>query len=238
MDPDRTLPLGCHGDLIGPTRATDNAERYLRSLIFSGELAPGDRLPPERELSVQLGTSRVTLRAALKALETLGYVVVKRGSKGGFQINDSAALSARWDEWWHAHKHEISEMLEFRRLIETEIASRAALRATAEDIERLEAAYAPPAEDEDTSIVRWHSYFHMILAEVCRNRYLEQAMATIRAELFVPVGRFKMQHTAQRFLDLHLAILDAVRRHDARAAAEAMDRHHDFSDQLFELGEI
>jgi len=234
MEPEPRLPLGRYGGLIGPTRATDNAERYLRSLIFSGELTPGDRLPPERELSAQLGTSRVPLRAALKVLETLGYLVVKRGSKGGFQISDSATLTARWDEWWHAHKHEITEMLEFRRVIETEIARLAALRATPEDVQRLEAACVMPAED-DSSIVRWHSGFHYALAEAAHNRYLEQAMATIRSEIFVPVGHITSEHTPQEFLGLHTRILEAIRQHDPHAAARAMHAHLDFSDRLFDL---
>jgi len=231
----KSLPMGSHREAIaGPTRATDNTEQYLRSLIFSGELAPGDRLPPERELSAQLGTSRVTLRAALKALETLGYVVVKRGSKGGFQINNTEALTARWDEWWHAHKHEILEMLEFRRLIETEIARLAAIHGTAEDIELLEAASVWPSED-DTSMVRLHSGFHFALANAAHNRYLEQAMITIKGDLFVPVQHIKLERSAQEFRNVHERILEAVRSHDPQAAVEAMSRHHDFSDELFEL---
>jgi len=233
--PGQSLPLGSNRESIaGPIRATDNTEQYLRSLIFSGELAPGDRLPPERELSMLLGTSRVTLRAALKALETLGYVVVKRGSKGGFQINTVEAITARWEEWWHAHQHEIVEMLEFRRLIETEIARLAAIRSTPEDVELLQAAEEWPTED-DASMVRWHSSFHYALAKAAHNRYLEQAMATIKSEIFVPVRHIKLEHSAQEFQNLHQRILEAVRNRDPRCAAEAMARHHDFSDQLFDL---
>jgi len=231
------LPLGSNRETIaGPTRATDNTEQYLRSLIFSGELAPGDRLPPERELSAQLGTSRVTLRSALKALETLGYVVVKRGSKGGFQINNADVLTARWEEWWQAHKHEIQEMLDFRRVIETEIARRAALYRTSEDLELLQSTSIWPSED-DISIVRWHSGFHHTLARASHNRYLEQAMATIRSEIFVPIQHIKMENGLQEFHELHRRIFEAVRSRDSREAAQAMARHDDFSDQLFEFSE-
>jgi GntR family transcriptional repressor for pyruvate dehydrogenase complex len=180
-----------------------------------------------------LGTSRVTLRTALKALETLGYVVVKRGSKGGFQINTIEVLTTRWDEWWHAHKHEITEMLEFRRVIETEIARRAAVRSPPEEIEALEAASVWPTEDA-ASMVRWHSGFHFALARAAHNQYLEQAMATIRGEIFVPVRNIKIEHTAQEFHDLHQRILEAIRSRDPVAAAQAMGVHHDFSDELFD----
>ena len=60
--------------------ATSAAERSLRTAIVSGELAPGERLPPERELSVRFGVSRLTLRAALATLSAAGLLSVRQGS--------------------------------------------------------------------------------------------------------------------------------------------------------------
>jgi DNA-binding transcriptional MocR family regulator len=96
---------------IGQTRASDLAERYLRSLIFSGRLVPGDKLPSERELAAQFGIARITLRAALRSLETVGFLVIKIGSKGGAWINDPATIRARWQDWMKAHHHELSPPL-------------------------------------------------------------------------------------------------------------------------------
>ena len=59
-----------------------------------------------------------------------------------------------------------------------------------------------PTED-DASIVRWHSGFHYALARASHNQYLEQAMATIRSAIFVPVQHIKMEHGRQDFHDLH-----------------------------------
>ena len=67
--------------------ASDSAVHYLRSLIFTGELGPGDRLPPERELAERLGISRITLRLALKSLESTGFIVTTRGARGGSRVN-------------------------------------------------------------------------------------------------------------------------------------------------------
>jgi len=78
---------------IGPlptrTSATTAAEHALRDAILSGELAPGDRLPPERELSIKLGVSRLTLRAALSTLAATGLVSVRQGS--GYTVRDVRA---------------------------------------------------------------------------------------------------------------------------------------------------
>lgn len=76
--------------MIGPlpTRpsATVAAEHALRTAILSGEIAAGERLPPERELAARLGVSRLTLRAALATLSASGLLSVRQGS--GYTVRD------------------------------------------------------------------------------------------------------------------------------------------------------
>lgn len=227
LPPDGTVVIAA-----GQTRASDLAERYLRSLIFSGRLSPGDKLPSERELAAQFGIARITLRAALRSLETVGFLVVKIGSKGGAWINDAESISRRWEEWMRAHKDEVGQMLEFRRLIETEIARLAAERRTPEDLEMLATAEQTSEEDR-TSIVRWHFDFHDALARAARNQYLEHAMVAVRGELFVPVD-WALTHTRVVTIEgVHDRILDAVRAGDPARAAEEMGAHLDFSEEPF-----
>lgn len=216
------------------TRASDIAERYLKSLIFSGQLRPGDRLPPERDLATQLGISRITLRVALRSLEAVGFLVIKLGSKGGSRVNDAASITEHWQEWMRSHQHQLSEMLEFRRLVETEIAALAAARRTAEDLQELETLKGPPEAEQQRPVVHWHFGFHDALARAAHNRYLEQAMQTIRGELFVPVDWVLTQHRVAEIEAVHDLILDAVRAGDPERARREMAAHLEFSEKPFQ----
>src|SRR5258707_3091369 len=60
----------------------------LRRAIHSGAFVPGDKFPPERELSKQLGVSRASVREAIRVLEGEGYVETRRGARGGLIVLD------------------------------------------------------------------------------------------------------------------------------------------------------
>ena len=148
---------------IAPSRASDEAQRYLRSLIFMRYLQPGDRLPAERQLSAQLGIAPLTLRVALRALETDGFISIKRGAKGGPRIGDATALNECWLHWMTTRRDEVRDLLEFRGIVQEKIAAFAAERRTPEDLQTLEEAKRPPI-DTSASIVVWHLDFHDALA--------------------------------------------------------------------------
>jgi len=215
------LPPGNIGITTEPVTASDKTESVLRALIFSGQLGPGDKLPSERELAAQLSTSRPTLRTALRALEALGFIVVRIGSKGGFWINDAETISKRWNDWMHANKHQIDEMLDFRRWVEVEIARRAAEHRTPEDIEILEACFEPPKADR-LSLVRWHMGLHDALAVAAHNKYLEHAMATIRGQLFAPVDTRPVEIRVDDVVSVHVPLVAAVVAGDQKKAVEEM----------------
>ncbi len=147
---------------IAHTRASDTARQFILSRIFTGELGPGDRLPNERELSAQLGISRLTLREALKSLETAGYLVTKVGAQGGTRVSDAQALTRCFDEWLRAQGERLKDLLETHGIIEVAIASLAAERRTETDLRAMEAAQVPPMPPDDLcknvtghSTMRW-----------------------------------------------------------------------------------
>ena len=127
---------------LTPEAASDRATRWLRSLIISGELGPGDWFPPERILAEKLGISRLTLRTALKTLEGTGYIVTERGVAGGSRVNDASALLQCWTQWMLFQSEDLEDILEMRRTIETRIAVLAARMRTTDELRAMEAAVA------------------------------------------------------------------------------------------------
>ena len=216
----------------GPTRASDNTVHLLRSFIFTGQYEAGEKLPPERQLAEELGTSRLTIRSALKILETLGFVVATIGSRGGWWVVDADSLAARWRDWMHSNSHQIDAMLECGEAIESEIAAFAALRRTTGDLERLEALLAEM--QEAASAVGPHYAFHVALGKAARNQYLEQAMSIVGNNLFLPADRVA-PGDLEEFYASHEVVAQAVADRHPEQAREAMRRHFQFSRHVFEL---
>ncbi|MGF2949528.1 FadR/GntR family transcriptional regulator [Microbacterium alcoholitolerans] len=87
--------------MTGPTidqrssrRAFEEVLDQLESAIAAGEYSPGDRLPSERDLAVQLNASRPSIREALRVLEALGVVDVQRGTGHGITLRETPATDS------------------------------------------------------------------------------------------------------------------------------------------------
>jgi GntR family transcriptional repressor for pyruvate dehydrogenase complex len=217
---------------IGPSTARDCAELSIKSMIFSGELGPGEKLPPERILSQQLGVSRVPLREALKSLESTGFIRTTVGAKGGSRVSDARILVGCWHEWLRANAHKLSDLLEFRRTIDMQIASLAAERRTEEDLRELR-TLTDSMDDSPTWINLSHTQFHRALCQAAHNEYFERATNAIQAELFAPVQTDLEDLSVPTLRTLHEDILTAVEAQDPARAAEAMQVHLEFTEKMF-----
>lgn len=130
------------GDLFSEIRSTRGFEEIamqIQSAIFSGKLKVGARLPNERELGDVFGVSRTTLREALRLLEMLGIIEVRRGAAGGSYIVEpgperAGLLLGAFIHFRHATSQDLNE---FRETFEAETASWAAQRATAAECQSL-----------------------------------------------------------------------------------------------------
>lgn len=211
---------------IATETASDSAVRFLRAMIFSGELGPGDRLPPERDLGARLGISRMTLRLALKALESTGYIVTTRGSHGGSRVADADSLIQCWNQWMRRHADELDDIFEFRRTVETRLAALAAQRRTNRDLESIERAVAEAGRPQEwSSRFRVDMDIHRSIARAARSPRLERAMLAARGDLFIPVDLARLEDRENQVHDTHAAIMAAIRAGDATAAAEEMGTH-------------
>jgi GntR family transcriptional repressor for pyruvate dehydrogenase complex len=200
------------------------AER-IRRAIHIGTYLPGDKLPPERMMAQQLGVSRATLREAIRVLEGEGYVISRRGARGGILVLDQAENEERIRPLLAERLPEIEEIFDYRTAVEGAAARLAADRRTDEDLAILQRAYDVIAADRETRRFRAaDNAFHLAVADAARNRLMRQAIEDARAEMWVPIDRLisRVFLTANRH---HRQILDAIRARDPDAAQQAVVDH-------------
>jgi GntR family transcriptional repressor for pyruvate dehydrogenase complex len=230
MTPLRELDAPEPADALGVAplatpSASDGVAEVIRGLIFSGELSPGDWLPPSRDLADRLGISSLTLRVGLRTLETTGYLVTTRGARGGTRVNDIDALSRIWVAWMAAKGDEVRDMWEFREIVECHVAGLAAERRSAAELAAIEAALSAAASDSHTAVLRWNGTFHDALAAAAHSTHLARAVVGVRKELFLPVELLLREHTADELRAAHAEICAAVRDREPGRATERMRDH-------------
>lgn len=207
------------------TRLYEQVAEQISAWIQSNGLAPGDRLPPERELAQRLGVSRATLSQALVALEVIGVVQVRHGDG---TILAEAPGPRRIVEAIRAHAHRLPEIIETRDALETKIAALAATRRTADDLARIDEAIAEMARDVEAGGrgVEGDERFHGAVTAAAHSLLLARLMDEIRD--LVRETRIESLSQPGRPADSlggHRAIADAIRSGDPDAAAAAMHAH-------------
>lgn len=158
-------------------RALDSVVRQVEAAVVSGDLAPGDRLPPERRLQELLGISRNTLREALRALEQKGLLEIRTGHKGGAFVKALGAdpMADHLAMFVRSRQVTLSHMAEFRQDIEGMLAERAADRADAVHVRRLEALVREAGRLCHEGLDAWDRFMaadrqiHLLVAEAAGN---------------------------------------------------------------------
>jgi len=202
----------------------------LREMIQSGELAAGDRLPPERDLAKLLGVSRPTLRAGIRSLATVGILQSKQGA-GTFvaEAEESPTLDTSALRMLSAlHGFTSEEMFEARLALEMSIAALAAERADSEQMAQLaeEVTGMYASLDRPEQYLVHDMQFHQTIAAASGNRILTALMNMVASILFEYRSK-----TVKRAIDLkdsaeqHHNIYRAIREHDPEAARQAMRVH-------------
>lgn len=202
----------------------------ISDAIISGELKPGDRMPPERVLAEQFGVSRTVIRDAIKTLSGRGIVRVKRGA-GIFVATAEETVMGRLGELSNVLPLQgagLRDLFDVRKVLEVQGAEWAAQRRSAHHVERLrgivEGAYRR-SEDLDVLSER-DAQFHVAIAEASQNLVLVRVMFTLldlleasrRETLNIP-GRPRLS------LDQHEGILRGIEDRDPEEARRAMLEH-------------
>ena len=215
------------GALPTGTAVSAVANRLLE-LFTGGSIAPGTRLPPERQLATTLGVGRSAVREALAALEILGIVAVRPGSGTYLRGNASELLpqSLRWGMM--IGERGTADLIEVRSGLEIFTARLAAERLDDDQLTALGGHLARMREslDDLSGFIEAGLAFHQLLATSTGNAVLLDLLQLIRSLLRVWVDRAVQDpDQAKIAVDEHAAVYDALREHDPDAAASAMAAH-------------
>ena len=208
---------------------SDKIIRQIQNLITSGQLAPGDRLPPERKMAERLGVGRSHVRDAIRKLEFYGILRTMPQSGTVVAGMGITALEGLITDVLKLQEKDFGSLVETRLILETNSALLAAQRRTPEDIIAMEqaiAAYERKVKREE-SAVEEDLMFHIKIAEASQNSVLNSLMLIITPDIVNNFVELKVC-THERLLKAtveHQEILQHIIDGDGRAASDAMHRH-------------
>jgi GntR family transcriptional repressor for pyruvate dehydrogenase complex len=219
------------------SRLADTVAGELENRILEGSLKPGDLLPSERDLAIELGVSRPSLREAIHKLVSKGLLTTRHGH--GTRVTDQ--LEAHFVDPWQAmlkgHPMLHHDLLEFRQMLEGQAAYLAAERALDADLQRIDFVYASLEAAYDSDDIRIcidaDVAFHQAIAEAAHNVLIGHLSASLMRVIHGHISNNLDQLHAQphRWNELkaqHQAIWQAIRQRQPEAADRAARSHIEF----------
>ncbi len=199
----------------------------FKGLISKGILKPDDPLPPERELMKVFGVSRPTLREALNALSTMGFITMSQRRCTRVR---SLVPSNITEPLHRLLKEDLStslELIEARSIIEVGSARLAARRASEADMARLDHCLENMRQNItlDKSFTQGDAEFHIAIAEASHNKIQIHLMFSIYDLLKEMVGLCYVGDESADIFVQHQAIVKAIKNRDEKQAAAKMEEH-------------
>ena len=207
----------------------DKIIRQIRSLITSGQLKPGDRLPSERKLAEKLGVGRSYVRDALQRLEFYG--ILKTLPQSGTIVAGIGitALEGLISDVLKMENTDFGSLVETRVLLEMEAARLAAKRRTNEDIKNIKMALEAYEKQvkQGWEGVEEDLLFHLKIAEASKNAVLKSLMLIITPDIIKNFIQFEVCKDGRFYMAMeeHKIILKYIVAQQADQAARAMQEH-------------
>ncbi len=214
---------------VQTSRLYEQIVRQIEESVLKGSLKEGDQLPAERELAQQFGVSRTAVREAIKTLHEKGLVEALPG-RGTFVTNGTSnSMRQSLDRILKSGQPDGAAFLvEFREILEPEIAALAAIRASEQDIAAMRESVRvmDAAQRDAAAFIEADLDFHLSLAEAAANPLILSLIDSIvgllreqRMQIFYVDGgpKFGQIH--------HKRILEAIEHRDPQGAREAMRAH-------------
>ena len=207
----------------------DKIIRQIRDLITTGQLKPGDRLPPERKLSEKLGVGRTHLRDALKKLEFYG--ILKTHPQSGTVVAGMGlpALEGLITDMLGLRGNDFKSLVESRVILETNIAQLAAENRTEKDLHEIETALIAHRDrlKFDEHAVEEDLLFHLRIAEASKNSVLNSLMLIITPDIMQYFKKHNVcgEGRAEVAVKQHEKILEHIKNQDPIKVGESIKEH-------------
>lgn len=218
---------------VNKKNLSDEVASQIINRIISGALIPGEKLPPEREISVKMNVNRHTLREALRKLESLGLLSVRQGD--GIYIRDyrdSGNLELLTHILYHKKDKTFAvlrDVLEIRKIISPEMAEKAALNRSETDITDFQEILA-----SGKTILEKDLLIHQVIARASNN-ILYIIILNFFNNIFRDFGQtyFLTEENKKVTLKFHIDISRAIISADSKSAKKIMSEVLNYSEKKF-----
>jgi GntR family transcriptional repressor for pyruvate dehydrogenase complex len=221
------IPLKSDFEFVRKNKVYEEVARQIERLILK-KLKPGDKLPSERELAELLQVSRSSIRDAIRGLELMGLVEPRQGA--GTIVREISA-DTLVNPFANALKHRqalVSELLDFRKMLEPSLAARAATHASSDEIAEMEEILHRQEVKllRDETTIAEDAEFHYAIALASGNSVVLKVLDILMDLLRDTRERsLQVDGRPKKSLAGHRRILAAIKRQDGEAAKAAMRRH-------------
>jgi GntR family transcriptional regulator, transcriptional repressor for pyruvate dehydrogenase complex len=214
---------------VQPVRAYQRIVEQVEEALAKGELAPGQRLPSERELVAQFEVSRSTVREALRVLESNGVVRSRPGDPNGPEILpfSQSALRKQMVRLARVDELSLSELIGFRMIMDgaaIQVASRLRTPEQLADMEETLVAMRAAIDVDFEAFSEADLAFHDVIAQISRNSLIQTCNEVVRGVVLTLISDRIAHAQNSRALMLeslqhHAEVVEAIRAGDGHAAA-------------------
>lgn len=214
---------------VQPVRAYQRIVEQVEDALARGDLAPGQRLPSERELVAQFEVSRSTVREALRVLESNGVVRSRPGDPNGPELLpfSQSALRKQMVRLARVDELTLAELIGFRMIMDGAAIQVSSRLRTPEQLAEMEETLVAMRAAIDVDFAAFSEAdlaFHDVIARISRNSLIQTCNEVVRGVVLslisdkiahAPNSRALMLESLQH----HAEVVDAIRSGDGHAAA-------------------
>lgn len=217
-------------------RISDKIKSDLKQAVLDGVYKPGDKLSPEVEIARQYGVSKVSTREALRELESEGLIVKKRGVFGGSFVAEPGA-EKMVDTVTNAFLFggvTVTDLAEFRQILEPGLAKLAAERRTVKDLEVMEEYIETirlSIEDGNPDQTKAIG-FHKVIADACHNRFISALMEALVHVFQQVLDKEPDLETARRDIRFNELFYEHIKAGDGDKAELVMKEHFNALEEI------